>query len=132
MIRKEPDWAANRLQAGEKAIERLAALEASYDREAENCRLLQDRFQRLVEGNLKLKEEIAELKQRNDNLLKEYAINRDGWTQRITELETQHEKDKCCGNCQHSENGGLGFVCIPQGFITVNPSEKCDKWEERK
>ena len=48
---------------------------------------------------------------------------------RIAELEAQVEKMKCCGNCKNSENGGMGFVCIIDGFCSVEPSEKCDKWE---
>ena len=76
---------------------RIAELEKDRDNEAENSRLMQDRLQRLIDGNLKLGKRIAELEEKNEWYHEEHAkelINR-------TELEKQVADLRCCGNCVH-------------------------------
>ena len=48
---------------------------------------------------------------------------------RISELEAQIEKMKCCGNCRFSENDKLdGTFCHREGCFVV-ASAKCKLWE---
>lgn len=51
--------------------------------------------------------------------------------QKISELEAQNEKMKCCGNCKHCylwEDFYINMNCsLPN--TDINLGNKCDKWE---
>ena len=50
-------------------------------------------------------------------------------TDKVTELEAQIEKMKCCGNCRFSESDSLnGTFCHREGCYVV-ASAKCKLWE---
>ena len=54
---------------------------------------------------------------------------------RITKLEAQIEKMKCCENCKYSnQDGSYTIVCKVGGvdkthYIEIDDNQVCDKWE---
>lgn len=92
--------------------ERIAELEKDRDAEAENCRLMQDRLQRMIDGNMALKQRIAELEAENDVL-------------------------RCCGNCDSRGAIGDDDFCMMSErnydkYLTEYLSECWHEWDRRR
>lgn len=67
-----------------------------------------------------------------DSVHKAYIFSAEPREKRITELEAQIEKMKCCGNCEHATHDSMNGTFCKYYSEWEHADLKCTQWELRR